>query len=108
MRSAEGDDVIDGGDSSLRGSSDRRTGYIRGINAFGIKQVRYSAVGGPALFEGDILLGTTEKMETAKAAYDAWLAADAQSTDFLADRNAYLESIIGRRHLWPNGVVPYQ
>ncbi|MGH8574042.1 MAG: hypothetical protein ACREX8_15925, partial [Gammaproteobacteria bacterium] len=58
------------GSGEFRSSADRRTGLVSGIKAFDVKRVTYSNVNGIGIFEGDIALGTVEKLEKTKAAAD--------------------------------------
>ncbi len=105
------EDVVSGGDPSLRSSLDRRTGYIAGITAFGLKRVQYSAVRGMAIFEADIALGPVEKVEKSKAAADtAGVLRDmpAGGGARLAPNIQHGVAIVGQRYRWPGGVVPYE
>jgi Astacin (Peptidase family M12A)/Repeat of unknown function (DUF5648) len=103
-----------GGDPSLRSSADVRIGYVTGITAFGTKRVRYAAVGGVAMFEGDIALGTVEKMEQWKASMDkSGVARDMPAAGTAAGTTrppnvASGVAIVGERFRWPNAVVPYE
>ncbi|MGH6689972.1 MAG: M12 family metallopeptidase [Gammaproteobacteria bacterium] len=101
-----------GGDPSLTSTRDWRTGYVTGISGFGVKRVRYSATAGLALFEGDIVLGTVDKMENRKAAADtARVARDLPASGTPRTGTADIASgvaIVGQRYRWPNGVVPYE
>jgi hypothetical protein len=61
-----------------------------------MKPVMYSVLGGIAIFEGDIALGTVEQIE--------------QSVNAVSDPNALPISgvaVTGDRFRWPNGVIPY-
>src|SRR5215213_5349911 len=46
-------------------NGDVRSTYISG-QTFGLKKVKYSAIGGEAIFEGDIVLGSVKEMELIK------------------------------------------
>ncbi len=67
------------------------TGFISG-KTFGPKKVEYAVVGGMAVFEGDIILGTEEEM-----------AAPAEPA---AAPKALV--ISGDQFRWPGGVIPYE
>ena len=75
-------------------TSDIRYTYIDG-STFRRKKVFYSAVNGLAIFEGDIILGTVERMETIRDAVDSGTAAT----------RGIVHSDSGRR--WPDGLIPY-
>src|SRR5678815_2886292 len=62
-------DVV--GSGEFRGSADRRIGLISGIKGFGVKRVTYATVSGIGIFEGDIALGTVNKLVKTQAAADA-------------------------------------
>ena len=78
-----------------RSTDDVRPGFASG-NSFDLKPVRYSVVGGMAIFEGDIALGTVEQMETTVSA-----VADGQSV------RASGVSVTGDRFRWPGAIIPY-
>src|SRR5262245_31462858 len=78
----------------LRSTSDPQTGIISG-NTFEDKEVKYSAINGLAIFEGDICLGTVEEMKARVAA-----AGKDQPESFGV-------GITGQRYRWPGGVIPY-
>lgn len=105
-------DVVIGADPTLTSTRDWRTGYVTGISGFGVKRVRYSATAGLALFEGDIVLGTVDKMEKRKAAADtAKVARDLPASGTARTSAADIASgvaVVGQRYRWPNGVVPYE
>jgi hypothetical protein len=77
------------GRCELRTTTDPKIGYIDG-NTFHHKQVRYSVIDGEAIFEGDIVLGTAERLE--QSVHDL----DLEGT-----------IISGSRYRWPGGVVVY-
>jgi hypothetical protein len=74
----------------FRSSDDVRTGAVSG--GFGSKQVQYSAVGGRAIFEGDICLGASDGAE---------LASDSSTI-------ARGIGLTGEQFRWPNGRVPFE
>lgn len=76
-------------------SDDVRTGYISG-RTFQNKQVEYAAVGGLAVFEGDIILGTVDEMELTRARVDGDAAGIARGV-----------VISGEQYRWPNALMPY-
>ena len=79
----------------FRSSDDVRSGFASG-NTFTLKPVRYSIIGGMAIFEGDIALGTAEQM--------------ARAADGVADSQvirAHGVAISGDRFRWPGAVIPY-
>jgi hypothetical protein len=80
----------------FRSSSDVRTGYAFG-NSFKMKPVKYGAVGGLAIFEGDIVLGTVEQMESIASA-----VADPESLPV----NGIV--VTGDPFRWPKGIIPYE
>jgi astacin len=77
-------------------SNDVRIGYISGVT-FQNKQVKYSAVDGLAVFEGDIILGTVEAMEGQTAAIRSGTASD-------VERGTVIK---GQQYRWPNALMPY-
>jgi astacin (peptidase family M12A)/uncharacterized protein DUF5648 len=98
-------------DVELRSSADVRTGYITGITAFGTKRVRYSVVKGIAMFEGDIALGTLEKMEQTKASIEKTKVArdiPARGTARPPSNVQFAVAIVGERYRWPKGIIPYE
>jgi len=104
-------DVVTSADPSLTSSRDWRSGYVSGISGFGVKSVRYAATGGLALFEGDIVLGTVDKMEKRKTAADTAKVARDMPASGKARTAADIAAgvaIVGQRYRWPNGVVPYE
>jgi len=78
---------------------DRRTAIISGVT-FGEKAVVYDDVEGLAIFEGDILLGTTDQLEL------AFQEIRARATAGEAD---LAEGVVisGARFRWPGAVVPF-
>lgn len=76
----------------LRSTRDPQTGVISG-NTFDRKEVKYSAINGLAILEGDILLGTVDEMKSRVAG----------ESDI-----AFGVGITGQKYRWPGGVVPYQ
>lgn len=85
----------------FRSSADVRDGYIRGINAFKVKPVKYSVIDDIAIFEGDIALGTVQMMETIRREVDA---ARESPLEGLALEGI---GITGKRFRWPAGIVPW-
>lgn len=69
-----------------------KTGFIQG-NTFDLKEVKYSAINGEAIFEGDISLGSVEKMEA--------LAGNVQS-------GAFGVGLTGNQFRWTGGLVPFE
>lgn len=71
-------------------AGEEKIGYIQGEN-FGPTEIHYTDIGGMAIFEGDIVLGTTKQIE----------ALNSGETP---------ESVIitGGQYRWPNNVIPYQ
>jgi len=87
-------------------SEDVRNGYIEGLT-FESKPVEYAVIGGLAVFEGDIVLGTEEEME--QLSRDIQTVADAAANE-LEDPPAGVEfgvGITGQRFRWPHCLVPY-
>lgn len=69
-----------------------KTGFIQG-NTFDLKEVKYSAINGEAIFEGDISLGSVEDMEAlAKKAH----------------KNEFGVGLTGNQFRWPGGLVPFE
>ncbi len=68
--------------------------YISGLT-FSNKRVIYDIKSGRAFFEGDIVLGTTDKTESWR---NLLISADGQQSII----------IVGDRYRWPNNIVPYQ
>ncbi len=92
------DDGTDVGSGELRSTTDPRTGIIGG-RTFLMKTVKYSDIGGDAIFEGDIVLGTVKEMEEAYQRI-------AQSDDVQATLKAVFRS--GAQFRWPDGVIPFR
>ncbi|MFB9967935.1 M12 family metallopeptidase [Sinosporangium siamense] len=85
-----------------RSSDDVRSGYVRGIDAFQVKPVRYSAIDGLAIFEGDIALGSVDLMDQIKAEVES------ESADAVRDPKVVEGVVItGLRFRWPNGLIPW-
>ena len=85
------------GSGEERSTTEPRRGVIGG-STFKVKMVEYSAIDGEAIFEGDIVLGTVQQLETA---YEAIKNAD--------DMQKAIEgiAITGSQHRWPEGKIPY-
>lgn len=102
-------DVV--GSGEFRGSADRRSTLISGIKGFGVKRVTYANVNGIGMFEGDIALGTIDKLTKTQAAADAM----SLDTTLLASGSAQADptvqfavAITGQRYRWPDGHVPFE
>ena len=76
--------------------ADVRHSYISGAT-FGLKKVRYGAVNGEALFEGDIVLGSVAEMEAIKEQVE-----NPQSEGELS------AVVVLTQFRWPNGVIPFR
>ncbi|HEY0405134.1 MAG TPA: M12 family metallopeptidase [Pyrinomonadaceae bacterium] len=74
-----------------------RNGVVTG-KTFPLKMVKYSAVDSDAIFEGDIVLGSVEQMETA---YEALKS----GADVMEALKGVGVSDVDK--LWPEGVMPY-
>lgn len=81
------------GAGEFRTTKEPQPGLIKNAT-FLTKAVRYSSIEGQAIFEGDIVLGTTEQLQ--------------QSVSF--DPNDPLKGIVivGTGVRWPQGIVPYE
>jgi hypothetical protein len=85
------------------------------INTNVAKRVTYSNVDGYGIFEGDICLGTAEKLDKANAAADAIgvhlnLSASGRGTVASNVQNAVAikSSAATRNYRWPGGLIPYE
>ena len=78
----------------LKGA-DVRYSYIEGAT-FGMKKVRYGAVNGDALFEGDIVLGSVSEMEAIKEQVEN------------PQPDVELSVTVKSQFRWPNGVIPFR
>jgi Astacin (Peptidase family M12A) len=86
-------------------SDQTRTGYVRGVKGadkFNVRKVEYSEVGGQAVFEGCILLGTIDQMEVLKTQVEA-----SPGVDFLNVAEPFGITVLAR-NLWPKGILPYR
>jgi hypothetical protein len=92
------DDGTDIGSGELRSTNEPITGIISG-QTFKLKRVKYSNIGGDAIFEGDIVLGTVEEMA---ATYQKLKEADDVELDLAA------VVISGSQFRWPGGVIPFR
>ncbi len=81
-----------------------RYSYITGVN-FGLTKVFYTAINGLAVFEGDIILGTVERMERIRREVEAIAVSDNQRSLITPERGI---AITGGSFRWPEGVIPYQ
>jgi len=68
--------------------------YISGIDGEGNHRVEYTEIEGKAIFEGDIILGSIAEVEEFKTIVE-------DSESILGNQ------IVGKRYLWPDGIVPY-
>jgi hypothetical protein len=86
-------------DGELRGSSEMDVAIISGAT-FTRKAVTYYNVGGIAIFEGDIALGTVEKVK----------AESASARDAVQDNPmiAFSVGLSGSQFRWPGGVIAYE
>jgi hypothetical protein len=92
------DDEPDVGSGELRSTNEPITGIIQG-RTFLMKTVKYSDIGGDAIFEGDIVLGRVEAM---KEAYQKISQTD--------DVQKALKGVFisGSKFRWPDGVIPFR
>ncbi len=81
--------------SEFRSLGEARTGRIT-ANSFEHREVRYSAVRGLAMFEGDIILGTLAEIEA---------VSNLPQVRRLAPEGV---AITGSQYRWPGGLVPYR
>lgn len=82
-------------------SSDIRSSFIMG-NTFGMKEVTYTAKGGDAIFEGDILLGSVAEMEMVRKSVEE--TAEMEVTQGMARAVV----IAGSQFRWPDGNVAFR
>ncbi|HKQ74319.1 MAG TPA: M12 family metallopeptidase [Blastocatellia bacterium] len=110
-KSTESDAMASPCESMFRSSDDVRESFITGIDAFTVKPVQYSAINGMAIFEGDIALGTVDKMEEIRAAMsrDSAQIADVSISGRVPQVAAVERGvgITGQRYRWPDGLMPY-
>ena len=86
-------------------SDEVKTGYVRGIagmSDFRVKEVKYVEVDGQAVFEGCILLGPVEQMETLRRQVE-----ENGGVDLLNEVEPFGLTVLDR-HLWPQGVMNYR
>jgi hypothetical protein len=83
------------GKGEFRSTTEPRSGFIRG-EKLPPTEVQFSNIDGEAIFEGDIILGTTEALERS--------AKDRSPLDLSAKGVA----ITGSGYRWPKATVPYQ
>src|SRR5215210_3997954 len=69
-----------------------RSTYISG-QTFGLKEVRYSAIDGEAIFEGDIILGSVREMDLIKEQVEN----PPEGVEFAV--------IVTPQFRWPNGII---
>jgi hypothetical protein len=77
-------------------STDPQQGVIKGRNFF-TRAVKYSAIEGNAIFEGDIILSSVEAMQRA---FEALTSGDPEALKGVA--------IVGTGARWPGAIVPYE
>lgn len=94
----EASESNEGTGGEFKSSKESRRGYVSGLT-FLNKPVTYSIIDEDAIFEGDIVLGTTEEMEETKEAIEE-MPEDGESLG----RGL---TITGGRYRWPNGIVPF-
>ncbi len=82
------------GRGEFRSTSEKGEGLIQGVR-LPPTRVRFSDLSGLALFEGDILLGRTSDLQSARE----------QRKARMTGMGAV---IVGETYRWPDGVVPYQ
>lgn len=90
----------------FRSSERVRTGFVKG-NMFRYRPVQYSEIDGEAIFEGDIVLGTTEQMERFA---EEIRSGTTEQMERLAEEIRSAERgvvVTGEQFRWPNGVVPF-
>jgi len=84
---------------------------LSGISAFTVKRVTYANVNGLGIFEGDISLGSVEKLEKQN---DAAEPIRAHTNLSASGRNArdpniqFAVAITGQRFRWPGALIPYE
>ena len=76
----------------FRSSPEVRTGLVKGTT-FGYRPVQYSVIGGEAIFEGDIVLGSVEEMERLNSEE--------------IDIRVRAVIVTGEQFRWPGGVIPF-
>ena len=81
-------------------SKDVRTGYISGIT-FKDNLVYYAVVDGLAIFEGDIVLGTAEEIESRTKSILSGKIVDDELEMLGVGKT-------GQRYRWPNATIPYE
>lgn len=86
----------------FRSSPDKGLGFVRLIDSGELKEVTFNAIGGRAIFEGDIDLGPVEDMQQWHAAVMAM-----RRGSHGGGRAPRGVAITGDRYRWPGGVVPW-
>jgi hypothetical protein len=81
------------------GVGEVRSSYIVGAT-YGLKKITYTAVSGLAVFEGDIILGTVEQMESMKQAVE--------HPDPNVEQAVAISSAAGSQFRWPGAIVPFE
>jgi len=84
------------GTGEFAGASGVRTAFISG-HTFRAKAVQYVVIGGDAIFEGDIILGTAEQVEQHSGMIAAELRGDTASGVIIS----------GTQFRWSNCTIPY-
>ena len=105
------DDEVTYPEPMFRSSDDVRTSYVRGIDAFDLKPVEYSVIDDLAIFEGDIVLGTTGDMAVIKQQIEDFAALAALPASGNAPEMSEVVhgiGITGQRFRWPSGIVPFE
>lgn len=102
-----------------RTSDETRTGYLRGVEAFGVKPIEYAVIGDKGIFEGDIVLGTVAELDDLRMQVESEALAEGEEMpgvglalsvsgtpmgDPLPQSGV---GITGQRFRWPGGQVPY-
>lgn len=87
-------------------SDDVRSGFIRGLS-FEEKSVEYAVVDGLAIFEGDIVLGTSEDMEKVNKEVRDAADMEAEGVSEAPEGVEFGVGITGERFRWPRCLVPY-
>ena len=92
--------------NGLLGSDNTRTGYVRGVEGadkFRIREITYSEVDGEAIFEGCIIVGSTNQM--------AELKQEVEDAPFTVDELNAAQSLgisVLSHSLWPKGRLVYR
>ena len=96
--------------SEYTSSAQTKRGYISGVT-FDLKEIEYAVVDGRAVFEGDIVIGTVEEIETAERVGTRRLRSGevGETPPDQLRRGMVLRGcvIVGAHFRWPDGVIPY-